>query len=358
MSETSTGQKAQHARRHTRSRTRENLFGAAHMSLNFLGKKSFHPSNPNNLRKLHEAEERKAAEARRAAELAREHKEEETRRHARNLLQGASPAAAPSSISFMYNAPPGLREAQQKKRPRDEQAEQTCAEKDASKFELLANAPRRGAHTLDIEVHHQPFGVLLRNVKCKACGEWGHSAGDRECALRGAPASQALDEAAKLREDPLGRPSAGVETSGEALRWVPKAAAEDRVRSVHGAQAHEANQQFVTAFDEEDMATAAEGSAQEDPGGRQDSNTAAASTLADLDPEVLSLLSEKQQRKLLKMYRTAASAAVDGGASASRPGDAPDDEGHSHRESHKHRKSHHRHKSDHHHKSKHHRQSK
>ena len=36
------------------------------MSLSFLGKKSFHPSNPRNLKKLFQAEEAKAGEERKA----------------------------------------------------------------------------------------------------------------------------------------------------------------------------------------------------------------------------------------------------------------------------------------------------
>ena len=39
------------------------------MSLSFLGKKSFHPSNPRNLKKLFQAEEQKEAETKKAEEL-------------------------------------------------------------------------------------------------------------------------------------------------------------------------------------------------------------------------------------------------------------------------------------------------
>ena len=39
------------------------------MSLSFLGKKSFHPSNPKNLQKLYAAEEKKKADEKKKAEL-------------------------------------------------------------------------------------------------------------------------------------------------------------------------------------------------------------------------------------------------------------------------------------------------
>lgn len=270
------------------------------MSLSFLGKKSFHPSNPKNMMKLHAAEEQKAHEERRAEELKREHEQEETRRASRQMLHEAGQkrqVEAPASTSFMYQAPPGLREAQEKRARQEQKAkiERDRPEMDPEKFELLKNAPTRGAHTLEIDVHHQPFGVLLRNSKCKRCGEWGHSAGDRECPMRGAgggPTNPELDDANKARDDPLAHVSAGAEASGGALRWAPKAAAEDRVHG--GASSEDANQQYVASLDDEELAAAATAGGSAGGGG---------ASLADLDPAVLSLLSEKQQRKLLKMYQ-------------------------------------------------------
>ena len=86
------------------------------MSLSFLGKKSFHPSNPQNLKKLFQAEEQQANEAKRAEELKREHEAEELKRQNRSLLATGAPAEAPSSTAFMYQLPPGLKEAQQRQR--------------------------------------------------------------------------------------------------------------------------------------------------------------------------------------------------------------------------------------------------
>lgn len=270
------------------------------MSLSFLGQKSFHPSAPQNVRKLFLAEQKKEQEAKRFEELKREHEQEETRRHARSLLdKKAAAAEPPSSTAFMYQLPPGLKEAQEKRarqvRAREGDAEaaaqKTFAERDGERFEVLKNAPRDGAYANDVAVRHRPFGVAIRNTKCSRCGEWGHQAGDRECSLRHEVAP--LDEARKQQDDPMARAVAGAEASGARLRWEPKAAPEMGVHG--GAGADDANQQFVAAADDEELlAAAAAASAMGPEGG---------TSLADLDPAVLALLSERQQRKLLKLYR-------------------------------------------------------
>ena len=287
------------------------------MSLSFLGKKSFHPSNPRNLKKLFQAEERQANEEKRAEELKREHEAEETRRQSRSMLEKGAPAEAPPSTSFMYQLPPGLREAQEKQKsqaaaaaaqrreaaadaaaaaaaaaaPAQGDAEappQTRADRDAERFAILKHAPRAGSYTTDIAVHHRPFGVSLRQVKCSRCGEWGHAAGDRECKLRHEVTE--ADNARKTQDDPIARASAGAEASGTTLRWAPKAAPEAGMHG-GGAQSDE-NQQFVLGMDEEEAAALAASG-----GGGP------VATLADLDPTVLSMLDEKQQRQLLKMYQ-------------------------------------------------------
>jgi CBF1 interacting corepressor len=54
------------------------------------------------------------------------------------------------------------------------------------RFPVLANAPRaKGMTATDIGVSFKPLGSQIRNVKCLACGVWGHSRGDRECRISG-----------------------------------------------------------------------------------------------------------------------------------------------------------------------------
>ena len=115
------------------------------MSLNFLGKKSFHPSAPQNVAKLWKAEEKKRLEAEKKNELAREHAMEESRRHARSLMaarRGEVNKEPPASMDFMYQKPPGLAEASQRKKV------ERPADKEAERFPLLKDAPRAGVHEL------------------------------------------------------------------------------------------------------------------------------------------------------------------------------------------------------------------
>ena len=89
-------------------------------------------------------------------------------------------------------------------------------------------------------------------------------------------------------------------TSGAQLRWAPKAAPEEGVHG--GASRNDANQQFVPLIDEDDpaaLAAAAAGMGAALGGGGGDG----VATMADLDPAVLAMLDERQQRKLLKMYQ-------------------------------------------------------
>ena len=299
------------------------------MSLNFLGKKSFHPANPQNVRKLVMAEEKKKAEEKKAAELKREYEEQEARRHARSLLGGGSSSSGGAiSTSFMYQAPPGLREAEERRQKdlkqqqqqqqqqtaqqaqHSEHPQQTRADRDAERFPILKHAPREGAYTNDLEVHHKPFGVALRNVKCSRCGEWGHQTGDRECPMR--HATTKVDEAAKVRDDPLQKASSEGGAAADVLRWVPKRAPEVGLHG--GASADDANQQFVPMLDDTEQQAVAATAASAEAAMRHGASREVAG-MDDLDPAVLSMLTEKQQRRLLKMYQKELAAEADGGPS-------------------------------------------
>ena len=164
---------------------------------------------------------------------------------------------------------------------------------DEARFAILKNAPRKeGEATADVRVKHNVFAVQLRNVRCTRCGAWGHQATDRECPMR--DSQGARDEAQKARDDPMARHTAAA-ADAEPLRWELKGSAVGA--GVHGGgRASDANQQFVVDPDDEAPAAAA-----------------AAAGAADIDPALLAALSEKQQRKLLKMYRKALAGGGDGG---------------------------------------------
>lgn len=59
-------------------------------------------------------------------------------------------------------------------------------EEQIQRFPALANAPRaKGMTATDVGVKFNPLGTQIRNVRCLACGFWGHSLGDRECLKTG-----------------------------------------------------------------------------------------------------------------------------------------------------------------------------
>lgn len=59
-------------------------------------------------------------------------------------------------------------------------------EEQVARFPQLKNAPMaKGMSATDVQVNFKPLGTQLRNVRCMACGVWGHSRGDRECAKSG-----------------------------------------------------------------------------------------------------------------------------------------------------------------------------
>jgi len=55
-----------------------------------------------------------------------------------------------------------------------------------ARFPQLKNAPMaKGMSSTNVGVNFKPLGAQIRNVRCLACGIWGHSRGDRECELSG-----------------------------------------------------------------------------------------------------------------------------------------------------------------------------
>jgi CBF1 interacting corepressor len=59
-------------------------------------------------------------------------------------------------------------------------------EEQVARFPQLKNAPMaKGMSLTDVNVNFKPLGSQLRNIKCLACGVWGHSRGDRECSKTG-----------------------------------------------------------------------------------------------------------------------------------------------------------------------------
>lgn len=92
------------------------------------------------------------------------------------------------SVNFMYEPPPGVK----KEREKDDNEPEYKFE-----WQRKYNAPRESYCKGDTEIRDQPFGIMVRNVRCIKCHKWGHINTDKECTMY----SISMSEARKLHSE-------------------------------------------------------------------------------------------------------------------------------------------------------------
>ncbi|XP_028395297.1 corepressor interacting with RBPJ 1-like [Dendronephthya gigantea] len=143
----------------------------------FMNKKDFHPGSKWNIKRVWMAEQKKAADEHKQAELTEQYKKEQDKFENRQLV--SKDEKLKLGLSFVYDAPPGFKD---KKKEGEELSKPK--EEEEVKFEWLKGAPKEGyTKDLNLETHAQPFGIPVRNVRCIKCHKWGHVNTDRECPL-------------------------------------------------------------------------------------------------------------------------------------------------------------------------------
>ena len=140
-----------------------------------MNKKFFHPGSYPNIKRRWMAEQRTLAKEKKEQEMRETYeKEQQTYQH-KMLLAKKDEDKIKLGLNFMYDLPPGMKKEEDKDGEGNEEE---------VKFEWQKNAPRATyAKKLGLDVHDQPFGICVRNVKCFRCGKWGHQNIDRECPM-------------------------------------------------------------------------------------------------------------------------------------------------------------------------------
>jgi len=212
------------------------------------------------------------------------------------------------AVGFMYEPPPGyldnkkkeeekIREEEEKKKREEaeiagrhgkEKVDPFHYEELGKRFPFLKNAPTSDESAKHRTIRHNPLGLLVRNVRCARCGNWGHRSGDRDCPMLNAKTIN--DTERLIRDDPL------TAFRDEVYLSEKLVLTRGQENEVHGGfSKSDPLQQMVP--EEKSNQVKKKIKKQEDSSSSEDEE------VAGLEQEFFESLSEKEMKTLLKRYK-------------------------------------------------------
>jgi len=208
------------------------------------------------------------------------------------------------AVSFMYEPPPGYldfkKKEQKEEQTKQKEEEDKKAKDDAfnskvdpfhyeelgKRFPFLKNAPTSDESARHRTIRHNPMGILVKNVRCARCGNYGHRSGERECPMLNA---RTLNDAQRqIREDPMTFMKPEIYLSDKLVLT------RGQENEIHGGFSKDDPLQQILNNEEDDKKKGKQ---------KEKSDDSDEEEITGLEEEFLQSLSEKEMKTLLKHYK-------------------------------------------------------